>query len=125
MYELDRRDQALRFLLRGLSEGIPKPELCCDLGWWFFSGGRYRDAVYWYGQAAQNGKWTGETGFVMPEYRGYIPYLQMCVCYDRLGDWKMAEQYNEMAERCRPGTEACRLNREYFDKRKAWEMDRR
>jgi len=114
MYQIGDRGRALRFLLSGLAEGIPKPELCCDLGWWFFSGGRYRDAIFWYSQAPQTGKWTGEEGFVMPEYRGYIPYLQMCVCYDRLGDWKTAERYNELAEMCRPGTEKCRLNREYF-----------
>ena len=55
---------------------------------------------------------------MMPECRGYVPYLQMCVCYDRLGEWKMAERYNELAERCRPGTETCQLNRKYFEKRK-------
>ena len=31
------RDRALKFLLSGLSEGIPKPELCCDL-----DGGSFR-----------------------------------------------------------------------------------
>lgn len=125
MYQIGDRERALRFLLLGLAEGIPKPELCCDLGWWFFAGGRYRDAIFWYREAPQTGKWTGEDGFVMPEYRGYVPYLQMCVCYDRLGEWKMAERYNELAERCRLGTEACRLNREYFDKRKAQQIGRR
>ena len=50
MYRIGDRDRALKFLLSGLSEGIPKPELCCDLGWWFFSARRYRDAIFWYGQ---------------------------------------------------------------------------
>lgn len=57
--------------------------------------------------------------------RGYIPYLQMCVCYDRLGEWKTAERYNELAERCRPGTETCQLNRKYFEKRKVQQIERR
>lgn len=125
MYRIGDRDRALKFLLSGLSEGIPKPELCCDLGWWFFSAGRYRDAIFWYGQAVRTGRWTGEDGFVMPECRGYIPYLQMCVCYDRLGEWKTAERYNELAERCRPGTETCQLNRKYFEKRKVQQIERR
>lgn len=123
MYRIGDRDRALKFLLSGLSEGIPKPELCCDLGWWFFSAKRYRDAIFWYGQAVQAGKLTGEDGFVMPECRGYVPYLQMCVCYDRLGEWKTAERYNELAERCRPGTETCQLNRKYFEKRKEQQIE--
>ena len=62
---------------------------------------------------------------MMLECRGYIPYLQMCVCYDRLGEWKTAERYNELAERCRPGTETCQLNRKYFEKRKVQQIERR
>ena len=116
MYRSGNRDRALKFLLSGLSEGIPKPELCCDLGWWFFSADRYYDAIFWYRLAAETGKWIGEDGFVILECRGYIPYLQMCVCYDRIGDRKTAKQYNELAEQCRPGTEACRSNREYFER---------
>lgn len=116
MYRLGEEEQALQWLTAGLREGIPKPELCCDLGWWFFTKKRYRDALFWYRQALWTGKWTEEDGFVMPEYRGYVPYLQMCVCYDRLGELKKACLYNELAERCRPGTKACRENREYFNK---------
>lgn len=114
MYQLGKRDEALSFLLMGLREGIPGPELCCDLGWWFFSGKRYADAEFWYRQALKTGRLAGEEGFIMPEYRGYIPYLQLCVCHDRMGERKKACWYNELAERCHPGTEACRKNREYF-----------
>lgn len=114
MYQLGKRDEALSFLLMGLREGIPGPELCCDLGWWFFSGKRYADAEFWYRQALKTGRLAGEEGFIMPEYRGYIPYLQLCVCLDRMGERKKACWYNELAERCHPGTEACRKNREYF-----------
>lgn len=78
MYRIGDRDRALKFLLSGLSEGIPKPELCCDLGWWFFSAGRYRDAIFWYGQAVQAGKLTGEDGFVMPEC-GDMFHICRCV----------------------------------------------
>lgn len=88
MYQLGKRDEALSFLLMGLREGIPGPELCCDLGWWFFSGKRYADAEFWYRQALKTGRLAGEEGFIMPEYRGYIPYLQLCVCLDRMGERK-------------------------------------
>lgn len=103
MYQLGKRDEALSFLLMGLREGIPGPELCCDLGWWFFSGKQYADAEFWYRQALKTGRLAGEEGFIMPEYRGYIPYLQLCVCLDRMGERKKACWYNELAERCHPG----------------------
>lgn len=121
MIRMGKREQALEFLLAGLREGMPKPELCCDLGGWFLSERRYRDAVFWYRQAIWTGKRSGEDGFVMPEYRGYIPYIQMCVCYDRMGDWRAARRFNELAERCWPGTRECRENREYFKRKEMQE----
>lgn len=126
MYRIGDRDRALKFLLSGLSEGIPKPELCCGLGWW---SSRPKAAI-----ATQfSGTWAGSSGrkvdrggrFCDAGVRGYVPYLQMCVCYDRLGEWKTAERYNELARGARPGTETCQLNRKYFEKEKHSKIERR
>lgn len=91
MYRIGDRDRALKFLLSGLSEGIPKPELCCDLGWWFFSAGRYRDAIFWYGQAVQAGKLTGEDGFVMPECGDMF---HICRCVSAMTGWGNGKRRN-------------------------------
>ena len=55
-------------------------------------------------------------GFTLPDCRNYIPLLQLCVCHDRLGDWRKAAAYNEAACRLRPQSPACAYNRAYFDR---------
>lgn len=44
----------------------------------------------------------------------YIPAMQLCVCYDRLGDISTATAYNELASSVRPQDAAVQYNRQYF-----------
>ncbi len=108
---------ALEALLRGLRYAVPKPELCCDIGAWFLERKRYGEAIFWYRQAISVRKAAGNDGFLQEDYHGYIPCLQLCVCYDRIGQFRRAERCNAMADRLKPGTEACRRNRAYFQGR--------
>ena len=34
-------------------------------------------------------------GFVLPDCYDYIPLLQLCVCYDKLGDRQKAKEYKK------------------------------
>lgn len=118
-YQLAEYDQAGEVLFRALAFGIPRPELCCDIGGWFFGRQSWREAAYWYRQALRNARTAGTDGFIQEDYWGYIPCLQLCVCYDRMGNYHLAEHYNTLAERFKPGTEACEKNSRYFERRKA------
>lgn len=117
-YELSENRKALWALLRGLEFGSPKAELCCDLGWWFLHEKRYEDAVFWYRQALKDRRKADGNGFIQEECHGYLPCLQLCVCYDHLGKTGMAERFNELAEQFKPGTRSCAYNRDYFKKKR-------
>ena len=52
--------------------------------------------------------------FVLPECYGYLPCIQLCVCYDRLGQADKAAEYNEQAAFWKPDDEAVEANRLYF-----------
>ncbi len=41
--------------------------------------------------------------------------MQLCVCYDRLGNREKAEEYNERAGACKPYSQAYQYNRRYFE----------
>ena len=53
-------------------------------------------------------------GFCLPDCYGYIPYMQLCVCYDRMGDRERAAQYNEKAGLIKPDDKNYLYNRAYF-----------
>jgi len=116
-HHMGQEKQELQALFYSLSLDIPRAEICCDIGRCFFDKKKYPIAVFWYKQAANTKRRDERGGFVLLDCYDYIPYLQLCVCYDRLGDYKAAQMYNEMAGKVRPDSKTYLANREYFLRR--------
>lgn len=114
-YELGQENSALLTLLRSMSFDLPRAELCCDIGKYFLEHGKYHNAVYWYETALNSQKSEYSGGFILPDCYDYIPLLQLCVCYDKMGNRKKAKEYNERAGVCKPYSEAYLYNKDYFD----------
>lgn len=118
-YELSgQKEKALTALLRGLLYDVPRGETCCELGRHFFERKKYDQAVFWY-QEALHAKKAEKTGaFIQEECYGFLPAISLCICYDRMGKWEEAEEYNELAGKFQPKSPYYLHNREYFEKRK-------
>ncbi len=87
-------------MLQALAYEAPDAGICCDLGNYFLQQQRLEQALYWYEQALQCKPQPDSGKFVQQDDYDYIPHLQLCVCYDRLGQWERAEQHNELAAFC-------------------------
>ena len=114
-YRLGQDWSALNILLRSMSFDLPRAELCCEIGKHFLERGNCQNAVYWYETALSRPKNECCGGFILPDCYDYVPFLQLCVCYDRLGDRKKAIEYNEKAGVCKPYSQAYLYNKRYFD----------
>ena len=111
---LGEEQKSLRALLRSLEYGLPRAELCCDIGGWFFHRQNYKTAVFWYQQALLCERDDARGGFVLPDCYDYLPALQLCVCFFRLGDVQKAILSNERAAQAKPDSSACQFNRTFF-----------
>lgn len=114
---LGRKEEALEALFRSFRYDLPRPEICCAVGGWFLEqgdSGCLKRAIYWY-LRAKEGK-TDETSgaFVSPDCHDFIPDLQLCVCYDRLGDRKTALKYHEECKKKKPDHPAVLYNEAFF-----------
>ena len=108
--------QALAALFKSFELDSPRAETCCDLGAFYMQHAMYGRAVFWY-KLALNLKPDLTTGaFVFADCYGYIPAIQLCVCYDRLGQLQKAQKYNELAGRFKPNNASYLHNKQYFDK---------
>lgn len=115
-YEKTEDHRAARAaLLQSFEYDNPRAEVCCDLGGHFMAEARYTQAIFWYQQAlvAERKDTTG--AFVLPECYGYLPCIQLCVCYDRLGQKEKAREYNEKAGEYQPDSAAYLYNKTYFE----------
>ena len=120
LQRLGKEEEAMDALLQGLRLAPPTGELCCDIGSYFYEKQQWETAAFWYQNALKAEKRTEKGAFVQEDCYGYLPCMQLCVCYDRLGEAEQAKMYNEMADVLKPGTEAVAWNRRYFaEKEKA------
>ncbi len=111
---LERPEQALRALLRSFAYDRPRAEVCCELGRWFFQRENLSLAAYWYALALTCTRDDSRGGFVSPDCYGYLPCIQLCVCYSRLGDLERAARMNELAASFKPDADAVLHNRAFF-----------
>ncbi len=114
-YALGQEQAALTTLLRSMSYDLPRAEICCEIGKYFLEHGNYHNAIYWYDTALHTPKHEQTGGFILPDCYDYVPLLQLCVCYDRLGDRQKAKEYNEKAGACKPYSKSYLHNKQYFD----------
>ena len=115
-YQLGKEDDALQSLLRSLTYDRPRAEVCCEIARHFFDRDYYNLAVYWYEIALTCKRDDRRGGFVSPDCYGYLPCIQLCVCFSRLGDLKKAEAFHELSAKLKPYEQAVRINQNYFDR---------
>ena len=77
---------------------------------------KYEQAIFWYKLALTKQRNDASGAFISPDCYGYLPYIQLCVCYDRLGQKKKAREYNEKAGKLRPDSPAYQYNKAYYEK---------
>lgn len=114
-YQLGQEQSALITLLRSMCFDLPRAELCCEIGKYFLEHGSFSIAIYWYETALHVPKREYSDGFILPDCYDYVPLMQLCVCYDKLGDRQKAKEYNERAGACKPYSQAYLYNKRYFD----------
>ncbi len=113
---LGRKEEAADLLFHSLKLAPPTGELCCEIGAYFMEKKEWVQAVFWYENALRAKKRTESGAFVQEECYGYLPSIQLCVCYDKLGDWETAKMYNDMAGLLKPGDRSVQQNQAYFQK---------
>ncbi|MGH4052931.1 MAG: tetratricopeptide repeat-containing glycosyltransferase family 2 protein [Clostridium sp.] len=106
----------LKILLRSFEYDTPRAEICCNLGTYYFETLDYTKAIFWYKLADSLDKPVNSWGFISHDFWGYIPNIQLSVCYDRLGNRELSVKFNDKAAKYKPNSTAVRLNREYYER---------
>lgn len=117
LQRIGKREEAFDVLLQGLRFAPPTGELCCDMGAYFYEKQQWETAAFWYQNALKAEKRVEKGAFVQEDCYGYLPCIQLCVCYDKMGMIEQAKMYNEMADVLKKGTEAVAWNRRYFEEK--------
>ena len=117
--KIGNQEKQLQSLFQSFALDLPRAETCCAIGQIYFAQANWKAAAFWYEIALRVDKNTQSGGFVQESCYGYLPCMQLCVCYDKMGEYEKAESYNEMGAVFQPKSEAVRYNRNYFLQRRA------
>ena len=109
-------DNALTALYGSFIYDLPRGDACYEIGNVYLLKNEIESAIYWYKQALERKPNLSSGAFVNVETSTILPALQLCVCYDRLGDEKNAYHYHEIAKSFNPKDSAVLQNEEYFNK---------
>lgn len=107
--------KARNYIFKSFEYDNPRAEGCCRLGLSFFKESKIAQAIFWYDMALKVEKPKDSLGFFNDAYWTWIPHLQLCVCYDIIGNHKLAYEHNEMAAAFIPEDEKIKFNRKYFN----------
>jgi glycosyltransferase involved in cell wall biosynthesis len=114
-HHLGVKELELEAILHSFHYGTPRAEFCCRLGYHFLQQNDISAAIVWYKLAIQLEPPKVPQGFFNPSFSTWLPHLQLCVCYDRIGNHKLAYLHNEAAREYRPNDCNILKNREYLE----------
>ena len=103
-------EKQLEYILKSFEYATPRAEFCCHLGLYFLNIKQYEDSIFWYKLATQLEKPIGSRLM-------WLPHIQLCVCYDRLGKYELAQEHNEIARKYSPNNNQIMHNKKYLERR--------
>ncbi|MEA5025056.1 hypothetical protein SDC9_24607 [bioreactor metagenome] len=106
---------AQAYLYKSFDYDTPRAEFCCRIGFNHLNAGKYQQAIFWYKLASELEKPTNSWGPKSEACWTYLPHLQLCVCYDRLGMHELAYKHNEIARDYRPDNPQILHNKKYLE----------
>lgn len=109
-----KREKVLISLLRSLEFDVPRAEICCRIGDYFKGEKRWKEAIFWYSKALEMEKNLQSGAFVREECYDYLPHINLCICYDRIGDHDRAFLHHKKARKLRPYAKETSYNDAYF-----------
>ncbi len=113
---LGKREEGVTAYFQSFIYDEPRAEICCRIGDYFIHHFRWKEAAFWYNLALTSPMEEECGGFIRKECYGYLPAIQLCVCYYWLHDIEKAIQYNEKAADYNPLSEAVQYNRLFLGK---------
>ncbi|MDF2924143.1 MAG: beta 1,4 glucosyltransferase [Paenibacillaceae bacterium] len=114
---LGEREKQIESVARTLTYDKPRAEFCCIMGGYFLGKAQYDPAIFWFKAAVDCGRDKGGMGLVNSAHSTWLPHLQLCLCYDRMGQFELANEHNELALGHYPKHPSMMYNREYFQKK--------
>ncbi len=114
-FELNDLENGFISLTRSFLYDKPRAEVCCKIGEFFMLNKQYLKAIFWYKTASDCLLDLSRGGFYNIDCYNFIPYIELCVCYYKIGDLENSKKYNELAGKIKPTNSIYLSNKAFFE----------
>lgn len=121
---LGKEKESVQALFKSFLFDTPRGEACFELGRYFQGKEKWEQAVFWYETALRQQPSDKGGGFIRWDYYGYLPEINLCVCYDRMGNREKAYEYHQKSSARKPKAKEVQWNEQYFRKMGYGKTDR-
>lgn len=104
-YQLGNDEMEREFIYKSFEFDTPRAEFCCRLGYQFLQRNKIDQAIYWYTQATKLTQPQNPGKFYYEACWTWLPYIQLCICYFKKGEYALSYQCNEQARLLNPDYE--------------------
>ncbi|MGG0179092.1 glycosyltransferase [Gottfriedia acidiceleris] len=111
---LGKWDEAIKSCVKSFTFDGPRGENCCRLGYIYINESDYHRAISWYKLATFVEVPEQKSPFINLACYTWLPHLQLCLAYSRLGDQLTAKKHNDLAATFAPNNPSVKYNQEYF-----------
>jgi FkbM family methyltransferase len=114
-HQLTDNEKERESCYRSFQYDTPRAEICCRLGYYFLQQNQLDQAVFWYIRATELGLPKKKTMLYYEACWTWLPHVQLCVCFYRLGNYEKAYHHNEEARKHNPDHEHIVTNKELLE----------
>lgn len=92
----------------------PRGENCCRLGFIYLQQNNIHQAISWYKVATILDPSELESPFINLACYTWLPHLQLCLCYSKLGNFYKAKEHNDLAALIVPDNPHIKHNQKFL-----------
>lgn len=114
-YQIKKENEkALAVLFGSFVYDLPRGETLYEIGNIYLEKEEYHKAIFYYKQALSVKPNFNSGGFVNIDSYTFLPALQLCLCYHKIGDNLNALHYHEISKGFKPNDNKVKYNENYF-----------
>lgn len=115
LQQMNDDKNALLFLQKNFAFYEPNAEICCEIAKLFTKFNQFNNALFFYKCALNCTPNLKRGDFVMPQFYGIIPLLNLtCLCF-KTGDIDAAKHYHNLCKHLDPTDPAVEYNEKFFN----------
>ncbi|PHC33084.1 glycosyl transferase [Bacillus toyonensis] len=94
-FQIGDSEKELELTVESFKYDTPQPVFCCRMGENFIKQKQFKQAIFWYLLAIENGKQNQNHHIEQFIYQTWLPHKQLGLCYYKIGDYRSSYKHNK------------------------------